>query len=406
MTVTTVPTVPAGPGVPAAPGTGSTPLLEVSGLRVEFRTARGTVTVLDGVDYQLHRGRTLAVVGESGSGKSVTARAIMGILPRKAARITGGSIKLAGVDVLRLPESQRRAVRGARIAMIFQDALSALNPVLPVGFQIVEGCRRKEGLSRSAGRRRAVELMDQVGIPAAAARVDAFPHEFSGGMRQRAMIAMALARDPEVLIADEPTTALDVTIQAQILRLLADLQAERNMGLVMITHDMGVVANTADEIAVMYAGRVVERGSAADIFATPAHPYTRALLGSIPRPELRGLRLPAIAGSPPDPSAKPSGCPFRSRCPQAIAVCATDPPVVRWMPGGDGDPTTGTAGNAAGAADPGAVSAAGPVGAGAARTTDGGDGAAEVTVGGDGVARPAAERMASCHLLTPPGDRS
>jgi oligopeptide transport system ATP-binding protein len=290
MTVTTVPTVPAGPGVPAAPGTGSTPLLEVSGLRVEFRTARGTVTVLDGVDYQLHRGRTLAVVGESGSGKSVTARAIMGILPRKAARITGGSIKLAGVDVLRLPESQRRAVRGARIAMIFQDALSALNPVLPVGFQIVEGCRRKEGLSRSAGRRRAVELMDQVGIPAAAARVDAFPHEFSGGMRQRVMIAMALARDPEVLIADEPTTALDVTIQAQILRLLADLQAERNMGLVMITHDMGVVANTADEIAVMYAGRVVERGSAADIFATPAHPYTRALLGSIPRPELRGLR--------------------------------------------------------------------------------------------------------------------
>jgi oligopeptide transport system ATP-binding protein len=309
------------------------PLLEVAGLRVEFRTRRGVVEVLDGVDYQVHRGRTLAVVGESGSGKSVTARAIMGILPPRSARITAGEIRLDGVNLLGMPEAGRRAVRGARIAMVFQDALSALNPVLPVGFQIVEGCRRKEGMSRAEGRRRATELMDQVGIPAAAARVNAYPHEFSGGMRQRVMIAMALARDPDVLIADEPTTALDVTIQAQILRLLADLQEQRTMGLVLITHDMGVVANTADEIAVMYAGRVVERGSCSDIFASPAHPYTSALMGSIPRPELRGHRLPAIAGSPPDPSHRPSGCPFRSRCPHAMPICATENPAMVALDG-------------------------------------------------------------------------
>jgi oligopeptide/dipeptide ABC transporter ATP-binding protein len=304
-------------------------LLEVADLMVEFRTANGVVSVLDGVNYQLHRGRTLAVVGESGSGKSVTAKAIMGILPPKSARITSGRILLDGVDLLKQSESTRREIRGARIAMIFQDALSALNPVLPVGFQIVEGCRRKEGMSRAEGRRRAIELMEQVRIPAAAARVDAYPHEFSGGMRQRVMIAMALARDPEVLIADEPTTALDVTVQAQILRLLADLQAERTMGLILITHDMGVVANTADEIAVMYAGRVVERGPAGAIFGRPAHPYTVGLLNSIPRPEMRGQRLAAIAGSPPDMSRKPSGCAFRARCPHAMAICATaTPPMI------------------------------------------------------------------------------
>ena len=364
------------------------PLLEVAGLRVQFRTARGPVTVLDGVDYQVHRGRTLAVVGESGSGKSVTARAIMGILPRTAS-IVGGSIRLAGVDLVRARESVRRAARGARVAMVFQDALSALNPVLPVGYQIVEGCRRKGGMSRAEGRRRAVELMDQVGIPAARARVGAFPHEFSGGMRQRVMIAMALARDPSVLIADEPTTALDVTIQAQILRLLADLQTQRNMGLVMITHDMGVVANTADEIAVMYAGRIVEQGSASEVFGTPAHPYTRALLGSIPRPELRGQRLPAIAGSPPDPSATPSGCPFRSRCPQAMPVCGTRPPVVRWR-----GPLPGSIGDEAGGLD---ARIGDETSSPRAEIGDEAGGLASDAGGAPG----SGERMAACHLLTP-----
>jgi oligopeptide/dipeptide ABC transporter ATP-binding protein len=299
--------------------------LQVTDLQVQFDTHGRTVRVLDGVNYDVPRARTLAVVGESGSGKSVTAKAIMGILP-PSATITSGRIELDGVDLLTQSESARRAVRGARVAMIFQDALSALNPVLPVGYQIVEGCRRKEGMSRAEGRRRAIELMDLVRIPAAKARVNAYPYEFSGGMRQRVMIAMALARDPEILIADEPTTALDVTVQAQILRLLADLQAERSMGLILITHDMGVVANTADEIAVMYAGSVVERGPAAEIFARPAHPYTVALLESIPRPELRGQRLAAIAGSPPDMSRKPPGCPFAPRCPHAMPVCSTTVP--------------------------------------------------------------------------------
>ncbi|WP_051266153.1 ABC transporter ATP-binding protein [Nakamurella lactea] len=306
-------------------------LLSVRDLRVQFRTRRGPVTALDGVDYDVYAGRTLAVVGESGSGKSVTARAIMGLLPRRTSTVTGGRIMLGGRDLLSMSKSARQAVRGERIAMVFQDALSALNPVLPVGFQISEGARKRRHLDRRAARQLAVDLMDQVGIPAAKARVGAFPHEFSGGMRQRVLIAMALAQDPEILIADEPTTALDVTIQAQILRLLTDLQAQRQMGLVLITHDMGVVANTADEIAVMYCGRIVEQGSCGAIFESPAHPYTQALLDSIPRPELRGTLLPAIPGSPPDPAHRPSGCSFRTRCPRAFAACVDEPPVVRWL---------------------------------------------------------------------------
>ena len=308
-----------------------TALLSVRDLRVEFRTRRGPVRALDGVDYDLQRGKTLAVVGESGSGKSVTARAIMGILPSGSCKVTSGEILLEDRDLLKMGERGRRAVRGRRIAMVFQDALSALNPVLPVGYQITEGERKRSDLSRSAARTLAADLMEQVGIPAARARVGAYPHEFSGGMRQRVVIAMALAQNPEVLIADEPTTALDVTIQAQILRLLTDLQRERNMGLLLITHDMGVVANTADDIAVMYAGRVVERGSVAQVFASPAHPYTTALLESIPRPELRGRPLPAIGGTPPDPGSRPTGCSFRTRCPHAFDRCVLEPPMVRWM---------------------------------------------------------------------------
>lgn len=318
------------------------PLLSVRDLRVEFRTRRGAVCALDGVDYDLQRGKTLAVVGESGSGKSVTARAIMGILPPRSSKITSGRILLENKDLLTMSEGHRRATRGQQIAMVFQDALSALNPVLPVGYQITEGARRRSKLSRSAARSLAADLMDQVGIPAARARVAAYPHEFSGGMRQRVVIAMALAQNPEVLIADEPTTALDVTIQAQILRLLTDIQAQRNMGLLLITHDMGVVANTADDIAVMYAGRVVERGSATQIFRSPAHPYTAALLDSIPRPELRGQRLPAIGGTPPDPRSRPSGCSFRTRCPRAFDRCTVEPPLVKWTePLQPGDPGTG-----------------------------------------------------------------
>ncbi len=316
------------------PATGLAPdgeaLLSVRDLRVEFRTRRGTVTALDGVDYDLHEGRALAVVGESGSGKSVTARAIMGILPRKTAKVTSGQILLHGLDLLAQPEPERRSGRGARIAMVFQDALSALNPVLPVGFQITEGAWARGGCSRADATKLAADLMDQVGIPAARDRVKAYPHEFSGGMRQRVMIAMALAQNPEVLIADEPTTALDVTIQAQILRLLTELQRQRHMGLILITHDMGVVANTADEIAVMYGGRVVERGAVGDIFGRPAHPYTRALLDSIPRRELRGSMLPAIGGTPPDPAHRPSGCSFRTRCPVVFDLCTTEPPLVTW----------------------------------------------------------------------------
>jgi oligopeptide transport system ATP-binding protein len=235
----------------------SAPPLEVKDLRVEFRTRNGVAKAVNGVSFSLQAGETLAILGESGCGKSVTAQAIMGILDSPPGFITGGEIRYRGVDLLKLPESERRKVRANKIAMIFQDALSALNPVFTVGFQLGELFRKHRGMSRKDAKAKAIELLDMVKIPAARQRVNNYPHQFSGGMRQRVMIAMALALDPEVLIADEPTTALDVTVQAQIMSLLAELQRERNMGLVLITHDMGVVADVADRIAVMYAGRVV-----------------------------------------------------------------------------------------------------------------------------------------------------
>jgi oligopeptide transport system ATP-binding protein len=310
------------------------PLLEVSGLHVEFRTRDGVAHVLNGVDYHVDAGETLAVLGESGSGKSVTANTIMGILETPPGAVTAGSVSYRGEELLTATPDRRRELRGESIAMIFQDALSALNPVFSVGFQIGEQLRTRRGASRRDAERQAVELLDLVGIPAARQRVRDHPHQFSGGMRQRVMIAMALALDPDVLIADEPTTALDVTVQAQIMDLLAAIQAERRMGLVLITHDLGVVAEVADRIAVMYAGRIVEHADVHALYANPAHPYTRALLESVPRVDTKGTQLRAISGLPPSLARIPPGCPFHPRCPMAVARCReVEPPLVP-LPGG------------------------------------------------------------------------
>ncbi|WP_127499707.1 ABC transporter ATP-binding protein [Actinoplanes solisilvae] len=302
------------------------PLLEVRDLHVEFRTRDGVARAVNGVDLRLNPGETLAVLGESGCGKSVTAQAIMGILDTPPGHVTRGEVRYRGVDLLRLPEADRRKVRANRIAMVFQDALSALNPVYTVGFQLAEQFRMHRGMSRKDAKQRAVELLDQVRIPDARRRVDDYPHQFSGGMRQRVMIAMALALDPEVLIADEPTTALDVTVQAQIMNLLAELQQQRGMGLMLITHDMGVVATVADRIAVMYAGKVVEEAPVHDIYARPAHAYTQALLESIPRLDLKGRPLNVIRGLPPALTDIPSGCAFHPRCTYAREICRLEPP--------------------------------------------------------------------------------
>lgn len=302
------------------------PLLEVSDLHVEFRLRDGVVKANNGISYTLRQEETLAIVGESGSGKTVSAQALMGIIDTPPGFITKGSVRFRGVDLFSLPDHERRAVRGERIAMIFQDALTALNPVFPVGWQIAEMYRAHRGTSRRDARKAAVDLLDRVRIPGAKERVDAYPHEFSGGMRQRAMIAMALALDPEVLIADEPTTALDVTVQAQIMRLLQDLQEETGMGLILITHDLAVIAEVADRVMVMYAGKQVEEGTIKEIFRNPGHPYTLGLMQSIPRPEQKGGRLIPIEGSPPDLRHVPSGCPFHPRCPYRQDVCTTDEP--------------------------------------------------------------------------------
>jgi len=301
------------------------PLLQVSDLHVEFRTRDGVARAVNGANFFLRPGETLAILGESGCGKSVTAQAIMGILDSPPGYITRGEVRYRGVDLLRLSEEARRKVRANRIAMIFQDALSALNPVYSVGFQLGELFRVHRGMSRSDAKMRSIELLDQVRIPAARQRIGDYPHEFSGGMRQRVMIAMALALDPEVLIADEPTTALDVTVQAQIMSLLAELQRQRNMGLILITHDMGVVADVADRISVMYAGKVVEEAPVYDIYACPAHPYTKALLDSIPRLDMKGRQLSVIRGLPPALTDLPKGCAFQPRCDYARDVCRRDP---------------------------------------------------------------------------------
>ncbi|MFK8910732.1 ABC transporter ATP-binding protein [Streptomyces sp. YS-3] len=301
-------------------------LLEVRDLQVEFRTRDGVARAVNGVTYSVAAGETLAVLGESGSGKSVTAQAVMGILDMPPGRITGGEIVFQGRDLLTLKEDQRRGIRGSGMAMIFQDALSSLNPVLSVGAQLAEMFTVHRGMSRAEARTKAVELMDRVRIPAAKERVNQYPHQFSGGMRQRIMIAMAMALEPALIIADEPTTALDVTVQAQVMDLLAELQREMNMGLILITHDLGVVADVADRIAVMYAGRIVEEAPVHEIYRAPAHPYTKGLLRSIPRLDQKGRELYAIRGLPPNLTHIPPGCAFHPRCPMARDVCRTDVP--------------------------------------------------------------------------------
>ncbi|MEU2230310.1 ABC transporter ATP-binding protein [Streptomyces vietnamensis] len=301
-------------------------LLEVRDLHVEFHTRDGVAKAVNGVNYSVDAGETLAVLGESGSGKSVTAQAVMGILDIPPGKISGGEILFQGQDLLKLKEEERRRIRGAKMAMIFQDALSSLNPVISVGDQLGEMFQVHKGMSRKDSRAKAVELMDRVRIPAAKERVGQYPHQFSGGMRQRIMIAMALALEPELIIADEPTTALDVTVQAQVMDLLAELQRELNMGLILITHDLGVVADVADKIAVMYAGKIVEQAPVHEIYKAPAHPYTRGLLDSIPRLDQKGQELYAIKGLPPNLLAIPSGCSFNPRCPLARDRCRTDVP--------------------------------------------------------------------------------
>ncbi|MBT2398128.1 ABC transporter ATP-binding protein [Streptomyces sp. ISL-100] len=301
-------------------------LLEVRDLYVEFRTRDGVAKAVNGVNYSVAEGETLAVLGESGSGKSVTAQAVMGILDMPPGKVAGGEIIFQGRDLLKLKEDERRKVRGREMAMIFQDALSSLNPVLTVGEQLGEMFVVHRGMSRKDAKAKAVELMDRVRIPAARERVGQYPHQFSGGMRQRIMIAMALALEPSLIIADEPTTALDVTVQAQVMDLLAELRRELNMGLILITHDLGVVADVADKIAVMYAGRIVEEAPVHDIYKAPAHPYTKGLLESIPRLDQKGQELYAIKGLPPNLTHIPPGCAFHPRCPLARDVCRTDVP--------------------------------------------------------------------------------
>jgi oligopeptide/dipeptide ABC transporter ATP-binding protein len=308
------------------------PLLEVDNLHLEFRIEDGIVKAVNGLSYKLNQSETLAILGESGSGKSVSAQAVMGILDTPPGFVTQGSVKFRGVELLE-PNKKTGTfdhvapdVRGTRIAMVFQDALTALNPVFTVGWQIGEMFRVHQGLSRKEAKERAIEMMERVKIPSARERVNSYPHEFSGGMRQRVMIAMALSLDPDVIIADEPTTALDVTVQSQIMDLLGELQQETGMGLILITHDLAVVAEVADRVVVMYAGRRMEKGGIDDIFHHPAHPYTLGLMDSIARPDVHLDRLTPIPGTPPDLLAIPSGCPFHPRCRYAQERCSIDVP--------------------------------------------------------------------------------
>jgi peptide/nickel transport system ATP-binding protein len=302
-------------------------LLEVRDLAVSFLTDEGTVQAVDGVSFDLSAGEVLAVVGESGCGKSVTAMTLMG-LTRSPNALFGGSAVYRGTELVSASEEQLREIRGAEIAMIFQDPLTSLNPVQKVGKQIVEQIQAHTGMPDAAARERTIELLERVGIPRARERVDSYPFEFSGGMRQRVMIAMALSCEPSVLIADEPTTALDVTIQAQILERVRELRASTGAAVILVTHDLGVVADIADRIAVMYAGRIVEEGTLDEVFYDPQHPYTWGLLGSIARVDRpRPARLPSIAGLPPSLAHRPSGCHFRPRCPHEFAECAQTPPL-------------------------------------------------------------------------------
>ncbi|MDO5692952.1 MAG: ABC transporter ATP-binding protein [Pseudomonadota bacterium] len=312
------------------------PLLDVHKLRVDLRTHRGVAPAVRDMTFTLDRGETLGLIGESGCGKSMTALALMGLTPENAT--VSGSLKLEGRELIGLHDRDWRAIRGYETAMIFQEPMTALNPVHRVGAQITEPLRLHQNLSGSAAREKAIALLDRVGIPDAARRVDSFPHQFSGGQRQRIMIAMALACEPDLLIADEPTTALDVTVQKQILGLIHELVTERGMALILISHDLGLIAQNVQRMLVMYGGSVVESGPAADVFARPAHPYTRGLLAARPSLEHRLVahrseRLPTIPGSVPDLFSMPPGCPFAGRCPFTEEACATQSPPVMPLQG-------------------------------------------------------------------------
>jgi len=312
-------------------------LLRVTDLKMYFHTRDGVVKAVDGVSYTLSRGETLGVVGESGSGKSVTALTMMKLIPMPPGRIEGGEVLFKGRSLLDMNDEQIRSVRGNEIAMIFQDPMTSLNPVYRIGRQLAEPLMIHKGMNKSQAWKRAVELLDLVGIPHAEERVRDYPHQFSGGMRQRVMIAMALACDPDILIADEPTTALDVTIQAQILELMQELQERTNSAIIMITHDLGVVADMADRILVMYAGRPVEYGTADEVFYRPLHPYTWGLMDSIPRHDIQEkTELCPIKGQPPSLIDVPPGCAFSPRCPYAKDICFTDEPQFKNIEGNHG----------------------------------------------------------------------
>ena len=311
-----------------------TPLLEVRDLRVSFPApGGGRVCPVDGVGFALERGKTLALVGESGSGKSLTSLALLQLVPPPGRIDAGSTVVLDGTDVLALSGEKLRDLRGRRIGMIFQDPMTSLNPVFTVGDQITEGIRAHERISRQEARARALALLQEVGIPDPEARLKAYPHQLSGGMRQRVMIAIALAARPELLIADEPTTALDVTVQAQILEVLDRLRQTRGMAVLLITHDLGIVAGRADHVAVMYAGQIVEQAPTAQLFARPSHPYTQGLFASVPRISGPRERLKPIPGTVPPPVAWPAGCRFRPRCPFAFDKCVELPPPLAVEPG-------------------------------------------------------------------------
>jgi oligopeptide transport system ATP-binding protein len=313
---------------------GAVPVLDVRGLKTIFRTRSGEVHAVNNVSFHLQPGELLGVVGESGSGKSVTMMSLLGLLPSPPADVRGGEVWLGGRDILKIGVDGLRDVRGAKVGFVFQDPMTSLNPVFTVGNQIMEPLIRHKGMTKAQARIRAAELLELVGIPDAAARLKSYPHQFSGGMRQRVMIAIALACDPDVLIADEPTTALDVTIQAQILELVRDLRTKLGMAIIWITHDLGVIAGIADRVMVMYAGQVVEQAPVAQLFARPQHPYTRALLKTIPKlGGQREARLQVIEGQPPLMTAEPGACAFRARCTHAFDRCATENPQRRSLDG-------------------------------------------------------------------------
>lgn len=311
----------------------ATPLLDVSELYVDFFTRRGVVQAVRGVSFSVERGETLGVVGESGSGKSVMAQTLLGLIELPG-RITGGDVRWKGESLVHDADSTLDRVRGKEIAMVFQDPMTSLNPLFTVGAQITEVCRRHTKVTKRQAEERAVELLDLVGIANPAQRVKQYPHEMSGGMRQRVLIAMSLACDPELLVADEPTTALDVTIQAQILELIADLQERLGLAVILITHDLGVVAGLCDRVAVMYSGKLVELATADELFADPAHPYSAGLLSSTPRLDKVESRLTSIDGSPPDLVDPPAGCPFAARCPLVIEQCRQAMPGLKMYEGG------------------------------------------------------------------------